>query len=388
MPRTAKPLTDEQKSSILKLREEGKSIDQISKELHIFNTRVSDFLKESGIVNNRSGRQKVESGDDKLISILKSFAKANMEVNDMVRFTGHDKDTIRRILKENNIKTAKDILQECSTPPDGPQYDLTIRTYIEDEEIVREIKELLGDDAKYVTFHIHEELSIGGQFGYYVSDEWKDKGYYEPETHKFDIIIPEIKRVVIPIHPDELPRWKEKVGYKPSPDGIGTWFNFMLIAVSRYDMIDVEPNNIRRMVASIKEQIGSQRLRSWTSTSQTFQSCSDCEQRVRCNHTGCKVRGIPYTNNEPTDSDDRVTLSIKADMDEASETIREFNGEEYKFWDKKNRIGKGNRKPLTDEELKEVTGYNKDYTLQADIKARLAAVTKMPRRNLDTGGWD
>lgn len=391
MPRIATPLTPEQKEQIEKMHADGMSINKISKELHILNTRISEHLKS--IKQNRKsgtggGRLKTEKKNDRMVENLKCFARLGMGIPDMVKFTGLDRDTIKRILKENNIKLDSEILAECTSPSEGPQYDLTLRTKEENEEIVKYIKVLLGDWAKYVTFQIHSDLTIGGNWSYYVGGKKVNKGYYEPENHKFDIVIPEIQRVVLPVKEDERATWKVKTGGKPAPDGIGTWFNFMLVAVSKYDIIDAVPDDVVRMAMYIKMRIQDLHLQTKYKEPEKFQSCTDCKYKEECNHTGCKARNIPYTNNEPSDSDDRVTLNLKACMDDASEAIRELNGEEYKYWDEKNRIGNHGGPRLSDDELVQATGYRKEYELQVDLKARVDAVKKVPRRNLETGGWD
>lgn len=305
MARIAKPLTEEQKREIDNLRSEGMAIKSIALKLHIDQTKVRKYCKtemdkETFKSVKRGGSIKIEEKKPDIVKTIKRYVEEDgLSLDEIMIFTKLDRKTIRRIMDENDLRFPLDIMRSkyIEEPPVPAEYDLTIRSKEEDLEIVRHLKEEMlrlkwDEKLSSISFQIHADVEIGGEFHPSISDRSITE-YYEKETHKFDIFIPETGDVILPIKKEEIHNWLSRCGTKECPKNPDKkYFDFLFYAVSRFELIWYEPDKYSEMVNHIHYD----RLPPKPIEEKQFVGCTECPYRDECDHTGCKVRGIEYTH--------------------------------------------------------------------------------------------
>lgn len=304
MARIAKPLTEEQKREIDNLRREGMAIKSIALKLHIDQTKVRKYCKtemnkETFNSVKRGGSIKIEERNPAIVKTIKRYVDDGLSLDEIMIFTEMDRKTIRRIMDENGLKSALDILRsKCiEEPPVPADYDLTIRSKEEDLEIVRHLKEEMlrlkwDEKLSSISFQVHADVELGGEFHPSLRDRSITE-YYEKEKHKFDIFIPETGDVILPIKKEEIHSWLSRLGTKESPKNPkDKYFNFLFYGVSRFDIIWYEPDKYYEMVNHIRYN----NLPRKPIERKPFVACSECPYRDECDHTGCKIDGREYTH--------------------------------------------------------------------------------------------
>lgn len=387
MPRpkgTKKGLTDQEKKQILELRNQGLSKDKISMQLHIAAYKVSDYLNEVGDTDQRG----VESVDIDM-DAFKEKVLAGEKVDALCKVFGISKPTCIKLKKEVISSRDADSISD---------HDLTIREKDDDNWLVVDVKQALGPNlTSMITFKTHEEITIGGERTVWNRHEDGTLTYdkvetYPTESHIFDIVIPEIKMVIVPVSTQEemVLWWEEHISKKVDDIFKETdykdkyhhsFFHKLLVGVSGYEIVFSDDTKyISRQVhaAMMHHNIDHPKQ----DTQKPFQSCVDCQYRKECSHTYCKARGEEYK--PPIDfnalRENRRRIPSGGDgfagwSKESSEAIQKINEEEYKYWDEKGRIGKPedhHRPALTNEELKDATGLDRDgdVATMAEIKVK------------------
>ena len=210
-----KGLTDQEKKQILELRNQGISKDNIGTQLHIAVYKITEYLNEVGDTTDLRGTNiesvdidKDDFSEDVLSGMrLKALCdKYNISENTCIQLKGH-------AIKERDAKSITD-------------HDLTVKERDDDNWLVVEIKRALGPEkAHLVTFNIHKEITIGGERTLWQADPDSgfltfDKKEMNPsEKHIFDIVVPEIKLIIVPVSTQEemVIWWEEHISKKVDP---------------------------------------------------------------------------------------------------------------------------------------------------------------------------
>lgn len=386
-----KGLTDQEKKQILELRNQGISKDNIGTRLHIAVYKITEYLNEVGDTTDLRGTNiesvdidKDDFSEDVLSGMrLKALCdKYNISENTCIQLKGH-------AIKERDAKSITD-------------HDLTVKERDDDNWLVVEIKRALGPEKSHlVTFNIHKEITIGGERTLWQADPDSgfltfDKKEMNPsEKHIFDIVVPEIKLIIVPVSTQEemVIWWEEHISKKVDPifdevDYGGRYnhsFFHRLVVVAGYDIVFY--NDTKILANRISADMTFNRISHAINTGideEPYISCVDCEFKDECPHTYCKARGEapkppldferlrqPRHMRRSNEGSDQST-QWSHDVDEAFTRI---NQEEYKYWDERGRIGKPvdhGKAPLTDNELKDATGLSKDadVAMNAELRAK------------------
>lgn len=382
MPRKKQELTDDQQIRICQFRDEGMTNVQIAKELHTSPNKIQDYLKSIG----RNKDLNVNKGVN---------LKSKVDINVIYRmFTdGISDDGIVGRLNDTYTldhihKLRKQYFDEGQPGAVPPEYDLTTRTVNENSALINEILKsspLLMDN---VHMFANSEIEIGGERTLWRMEEdgtlMYDKVEQWPmERHLFDIVIPDIRMVIVPLdNMDDIKAWKGMLGNKKDPNIQNlSWFSLMMV-VAKYEILyGTDPLELaNRLVSRYKELEQKKRIKGKKNMVEGFESCTGCSFSKECPHTYCKARGEkekpPLDIKSLQEKKYRGVIKGKEEVvDWSNEVVDKFsgiNGEEYKFWDERGRIGKGDRRPLTDEELKEITGKKSLQEVQADVSVRMS----------------
>lgn len=351
MARSKTPLTDEQKQRIDILYEECHPITYIAKELGIGTTRVMEYIKDKpnrdGQMKKR-GRKKLD--DEHIYNIIRIMVESDSSMRMIMKYTGLSDTKIRSIMNELNIDFPRNIISNKEVVKEA-DYDLTLRSYEEDMELVDELKKELGELGKHLTFKVHEDITIGGTLNYIQSDKKVSKEY-DTEVHKFDIFIPETGQIILPLKDnedttmdEEKQLWLCRLGCKSiEPDIYKSYTLFLICSVNRYNII---------WEYMYDTNIIANRIRSHTPR-KLYEEYPYIKVTIEADHKG----------------DPELQHRMENWVKEFSKQIQEINMAEFKFWDKRGRIGKHNRGPLTVEEFQSITGCRNIDDAAADVSVR------------------
>ena len=345
MARSKTPLTDEQKQRIDILYEECQPITYMAKELGIGTTKVMEYIKDKpnrdGQMKKR-GRKKLD--DEHIYNIIRIMVESDSSMRMIMKYTGLSDTKIRSIMNELNIDFPRNIISSKEIVTEA-NYDLTLRSYEEDMELVDELKKELGELGNHLTFKVHEDVTVGGTLTYIKSGEKVTKEY-DTEVHKFDIFIPETGQIILPIKDDEEKQlWLCRMGSKSiDPDTYRSYTIFLISTVSKYDII-------------------------WDFMYDT----NIIANRIHCHTPRTICEEYPYIK-VTIEADHKGDPELQHRMEnwakEFSKQIQEINMAEFKFWDKRGRIGRHKRGPLTVEEFQAITGCRSIDDAAAGVSVR------------------
>ena len=352
MARSKTPLTDSQKQSIDILYEECHPITDIARALGIGTQRVMEYIKNKPSRDERMkkpGRKRLE--DDHLYNVVRIMVESDSSMQMIMKYTGLSDTKIRSMMRELNIEFPRHIIANKETNKEA-DYDLTIRSYEEDMELVDELRKELGELGQHLTFKVHEDITIGGTRKWYVGNEMKTKEY-DIQTHKFDIFIPETGQIILPMKDDEEKQlWLCRLGSRSLDDiNYSSYTLFLLYSVSNYDII-------------------------WD----FMYDVSTIANRIHSHTPKAMVEKYPYIK-VTIEADHRGDPELQRRMEnwakEFSKQIQEINMAEFKFWDKRGRIGRHNKGPLTVEEFQSITGCRSIDDAAAGVAVRTKVAQEM-----------
>jgi len=178
-------LSEEQKNQVQELVKQGTPVGQICKEVHIHFSKLKEYLDSAGIQTTaKAGRPK---------SVTPKPSKPKFKVEH----------------KRNSI------FLEQPIPITPSEYDLTLQSYENDEEIANSLRELLN---RNITIEVHPEIELGGMFHPYCTRISQGDTMYPKEKHKFDLYIPEKNLIIICDIQSNKKEWDQKIGNRLRPN--------------------------------------------------------------------------------------------------------------------------------------------------------------------------
>lgn len=284
-------LTDFQKSQVKELLKQGKTIDQISQAIHTHFYKVREYMKAVGLKEDKKTSIPLKSlpktiptsdfynlSPNKLDSVIQMMLDGE-DFEEIFYLTGVGKYKAIRIICDYmeahpEYKTQLNIKRWANIPKSDPiffpvdspiEYDLTMNSHDEDAQIVKGIRDNLGEDAEGLTFEIHKEIELGGKYvpGSAPNAQLEVLDAQPVVKVKVDIYIPEFKMIVISLKSnDDRLLLAKKTGNQANPvNGLNNMFNFYIYAWNKYHLaIGDGFNVVYNAIGIIREELFYKRI--------------------------------------------------------------------------------------------------------------------------------
>ena len=212
--RSPRILTDVEKESIIRFRNEGKNKKEIAKEIGCGTQVIIKYLAEVGDMNKKVGRKKMSVAQkirkDKRIQsrILRLFIWGYTP-NKIAQMVGIDFCEIEEVTKSLHLF-------------EGINKDLTCKSPTENEIFVNKIIDRISTrngGCPYLWYHL-----VKNNGGILYNQIMKDRN--GNEITKFDIVIPCVRTIIINTETEEdKKKWSNRIGDKNAYDALNDFFS-------------------------------------------------------------------------------------------------------------------------------------------------------------------